>query len=67
MDKDIWELHKGKAGNSRALNLARAKIQDIFWNIPDSRIGFFLGMESGGDVKFFSPGAPVRPHFSFSH
>ena len=24
-------------------------------------------MESGGDVKFFSPGAPVRPHFSFSH
>ena len=28
-------------------------------NIPDSRKGFFLGMESGGDVKFFSPGGPV--------
>ena len=24
-------------------------------------------MESGGDVKFYSPGAPIRPHFSFSH
>ena len=30
-------------------------------------MGFFLGMESGGDVKFYSPGAPVSPHFSFSH
>ena len=30
-------------------------------------MGLFLGMESGGDVKFYSPGAPVSPHFSFSH
>ena len=37
--------------------LSIAKIQDIFKNIPDSRMGFFLGMESGSDVKFFSPGA----------
>ena len=43
------------------------KFRIFFKNNPDSRIGFFLGMESGGDVKFFSPGAPVRPHFSFSH
>ena len=35
------------------------KFRIFFKNIPDSRIGFFLGMESGGDVKFFSPGAPV--------
>ena len=27
-------------------------------------MGSFLGMESGGDVKFYSPGAPVSPHFS---
>ena len=33
---------KGKAVNSRALVLALAKIQDIFKNIPDSRIGLFL-------------------------
>ena len=43
------------------------KIRIFFKNILNSRIGFFLGMESGGDVKFYSPGAPVRPHFSFSH
>ena len=24
-------------------------------------MGLFLGMESGGDVKFYSPGAPVWP------
>ena len=43
------------------------KFRIFFKNNPDSRIGFFLGMESGGDVKFYSPGAPVRPHFSYSH
>ena len=43
------------------------KFRIFFKNNPDSRIGFFLGTESGGDVKFYSPGAPVRPHFSFSH
>ena len=31
--------------------------------ILDSRIG----IKSGGDVKFYSPGAPVRPLFSFFH
>ena len=31
-------------------------------------MGLFLGMgmESGGDVKLYSLGAPVSPHFSFS-
>ena len=43
------------------------KLRIFLKNIPDSRIGFFLGMKLGGDVKFYSPGAPVRPHFSFSH
>ena len=43
------------------------KFRIFLKNNLDSRIGFFLGMESGGDVKFYSPGAPVRPHFSFSH
>ena len=37
------------------------KFRIFFKNIPDSRIGFFLGMESGGDVKFFSLGAPILP------
>ena len=41
------------------MDLDLAKIQDIFENILDSRMGFFLGMESDGDVKLFSPGAPV--------
>ena len=31
----------------------------FFKNYLDGRIGFFLGMESDGDVKFFSPGAPI--------
>ena len=30
-------------------------------------MGLFLDMESGSDVKFYSPGAPVSPHFSISH
>ena len=54
---DMWQccddiLNKGKAFHAGALVLALAKIQD-------SRIGLFLAMESGGDVKFYSLGAPV--------
>ncbi len=43
------------------------KFRIFFKNIPDIRMRFLLGMESGGDVKFFSLGAPDKPHFSFSH
>ena len=43
------------------------KFRIFFKNIPGIRMGLFLGMESGGDVKFYSPGAHVSPHFSFSH
>ena len=32
-----------------------------FYPSQNSRIGFFLGMESGSDVKFFSLGSPVWP------
>ena len=34
----------------------------FFKNIPDSRIGLFLGMESGGDAKFYSPGSKILHH-----
>ena len=32
------------------------KFRRFLKDIPDSRIGFFLGMKLGGDVKFYSPG-----------
>ena len=52
---------KGRAFHSGALVLALAKFRIFLKNILDSRIGLFLGMdrmESGSDVKFYSPGAP---------
>ena len=52
---------KGKFSKGKATPITLRKIRKFLRNIPDSRMGFFLGMESGGDVKFFSPGAPVRP------
>ena len=50
-------MRKGRDFHSGALVLGFFRI--FSKNIPDSRIGLFLGMESGGDVKFYSPGAPV--------
>ena len=37
------------------------KFRIFLKNIPDIRMRFLLGMESGGDRTFFSPGGPVWP------
>ena len=39
------------------------KFRRFLKNIPDSRKRFLLGIELGGDVKFWAPSGPIRPHF----
>ena len=48
------DFDKVKVVNSRAVRAKKLsqKFSIFSKNIPDSRNGFFLGMKSGGDVKF---------------
>ena len=53
---------KGKAVDSR-FDFGPRKNKRYFWkSILDSRIGFFLGMESGGDVKCLAP-SDLNSHY----
>ena len=60
VDNSVYSVTKGKGLSLWGFSFSPRKNSGYFFkNIPDSRIGLFLGMESGGDVKFYSPGAPV--------
>ena len=57
----IWKTKLKREGQDaqRRWFYPSQKFRIFLKNIPDIRMRFLLGMESGGDVKFFSPGGPV--------
>ena len=58
--KHLTNIREGQDAQRRWFYSSQ-KFRIFFKHIPDIRMRFLLGMESGGDVKFFSPGGPVWP------